>query len=161
MQLECDNIMKDWRGEERYGTPAHYTPPTPPSLSLWKQCHLSLSPLASSLSSTICCHLFSQIPFKQCRSMALRQCFATTWITLYRHIGSSYSSWPMSLGQLEESPGRSFLLLFHIICLAITASLLWTRGIITIFQFKDSSWEREGLVWLGDCLCTMLWRGHR
>lgn len=143
------------------GPPLTTPPQTPPSLSLWKQCHLSLSPLAFSLSSTICCHLFSQIPFKQCRSMALRQCFATTWITLYRHIGSSYSSWPMSLGQLEESPGRSFLLLFHIICLAITASLLWTRGIITIFQFKDSSWEREGLVWLGDCLCTMLWRGHR
>lgn len=49
----------------------------------------------------------------------------------------------VSLGQLEESPGSSFLLLFHIICLAITSSLPWTWGIITIFQYKDSRGERE------------------
>lgn len=145
--------MKDWRGEER-----HRPPPPPPLhpcfLSLWKQCHLSLSPLASSSSSTICCHLFSQIPFKQCRSMALRQCCATTWITLYRHIGSSYPSWSVSLDQLEESLGSAFLLLFHIICLAITAILPWAEGIITIFQFKDSRIHREGLVWLSDCFAS-------
>lgn len=133
--------MKDWRGEERHGTP----PCTPhPSENNATSPFLHSPPL----SSTICCHLFSQIPFKQRRSMALRQCFATTWITLHRHIGSAYPSWPMSLGQLEESPGSGFLLLFHIICLAITASLPWTRGIITIFQFKESRDERTGSFWL-------------
>ncbi len=49
----------------------------------------------------------------------------------------------VSLGQREESHGSSFLLLFHIICLAITASLPWTRGIITIFQYKDSRREKR------------------
>lgn len=148
--------MKDWRGEERHGTPP---PPTP----LPPFCLKTMPPLRSLLVSHLpyaaICLVKSPLS-----SADLWLCSVTSRITLYGRPGSPYPSWPVSLGQLEESPGSAFLLLFHIICLAITASLPWTWGIITIFQFKDSRGQRgredKGLVWFGDCRGPMLWRGH-
>lgn len=86
--------------------------------------------------------LFSQIPFKQCVYLWPWSSAATYYRPLSIHL-QLVSLMAVSPSWQEEPPGSGFLLLFHIICLDITATLPATRGIITIFQYKKGRTGRQ------------------
>lgn len=97
--------MKDWRGEER-----HETPPPHPAPSRWQQWRPSPPLRCGSFSSTICYHLFAQIPFKQ------RKCVCEGALQVRPPSAHTHTH-----SQQEQPPGTQLLLFFHIICLLIAA----------------------------------------
>lgn len=138
--------MNDWRGEERHESPH---PPVHPHVPFSLKTMLPLlSQRTAPFSSTICwiCLVKSLLSSAY---LWLWSSAATYRRPLSIHL-QLVSLMAVSPSWQEEPPGSGFLLLFHIICLDITATLPGTRGIITIFQYKRAG-QGERLVQHGVC----------